>query len=160
MRRSLCALFCRHCACIANNQQGDFEAVAYQAFSVARDSSQPTSTLRDWSLSEDTRAVEAELRERRLFIARDATKPWLWLFTPTTVAEAGAQPAGLPDVDGYLLQRTCLRILPEHVERLTSARRTSWSNQSIRTCTSSFVRPLPHRCVLRRLGRRTEQSRR
>ncbi|KAF3039676.1 mediator of RNA polymerase II transcription subunit 13 [Didymella keratinophila] len=84
---------------------GDFEAVAYQAFSVARDSSQPTSTLRDWSLSEDTRAVEAELRERQLFIARDATKPWLWLFTPTTVAEAGAQPADLPDVEGYSLQR-------------------------------------------------------
>ncbi|KAF3042700.1 mediator of RNA polymerase II transcription subunit 13 [Didymella heteroderae] len=88
---------------------GHFEAVAYQAFSIARDSDQPAPTLRDWSPSEDARAVEAELRERQLFVARDATHPWLWLFTPTTLADAGAGagagPPDLPHVEGYLLQR-------------------------------------------------------
>ncbi|KAF1925922.1 uncharacterized protein M421DRAFT_423210 [Didymella exigua CBS 183.55] len=91
--------------------QGDFEAVAYQAFSVARDPAQPAPSLRHGSPSEDTRAVEAELRRRRLFIVRDATRPWLWLFAPTatttttTDADARAGPADLPAVDGYLFQR-------------------------------------------------------
>jgi mediator of RNA polymerase II transcription subunit 13 len=92
---------------LLTNVQGDFEAVAYQAFSVARNTTQPSETLRDWSPSEDTRAVEAFLRDRQLFVARDATRPWLWLFSPTTVDKAGASPAALPEVEGYSLQRTC-----------------------------------------------------
>jgi mediator of RNA polymerase II transcription subunit 13 len=86
--------------------QGDFEAVAYQAFSIARDLS--SASTFEHSPSEDTRAVEAALRQRQRFVARDATKPWLWLFTPTTANGAGADadPADLPDFDGYLLQRT------------------------------------------------------
>ena len=64
--------------------------------------------MRDWSPSEDTRAVEYLLRDRQLFVARDATRPWLWLFTPSTVDKAGASPADLPEVEGYTLQRTFL----------------------------------------------------
>lgn len=85
-----------------HREQGDFEAVAYQAFSVARST---TETLRDWSPDEDTSAVEAALRERQLLVARDPTRPWLWLFTPATVDKAGATPADLPDLTGYTLQR-------------------------------------------------------
>ncbi|KAF2995351.1 mediator of RNA polymerase II transcription subunit 13 [Curvularia kusanoi] len=89
--------------CLTNAQAiGDFEAVAYQAFSVARST---TETLRDWSPDEDTSAVEAALRERQLLVARDPTRPWLWLFTPATVDKAGASPADLPDLTGYTLQR-------------------------------------------------------
>ncbi|UPX20448.1 mediator of RNA polymerase II transcription subunit 13 [Ascochyta rabiei] len=87
--------------CTTNAQViGDFEAVAYQAFSVAR-----TAALADGSPSEDTRAVEAALRARQLFVARDPTRPCLWLFTPTALDHAASHPADLPDVPGYLLQR-------------------------------------------------------
>ncbi|KAG9197156.1 mediator of RNA polymerase II transcription subunit 13 [Epicoccum nigrum] len=50
---------------------GDFEAVAYQAFSVARSATQPAETLRDWSPDQDTSAVEAALRDRQLLIVRE-----------------------------------------------------------------------------------------
>ncbi|KAF2624534.1 hypothetical protein BU25DRAFT_493522 [Macroventuria anomochaeta] len=92
--------------CTTNAQAiGDFEAVAYQAFSVARNTTQPSSPLRDWNPAEDTRAVEAVLRERQLLVACDATKPWLWLFAPTTVDKARSSPGDLPGVEGYLLHR-------------------------------------------------------
>lgn len=87
------------------NVQADFEAVAYQAISVARHPSQPSSTPRDWSPSEDTRAVEAILRDRQQLVARDPTRPWLWLFTPSAVDKAASSPPDLPEVHGYLLQR-------------------------------------------------------
>ncbi|KAJ4344974.1 mediator of RNA polymerase II transcription subunit 13 [Ascochyta clinopodiicola] len=80
--------------------QGDFEAVAYQAVSVTR-----TTALHDGSPSEDTRAVEAALRARQLFVARDLARPCLWLFTPTALDQAASHPADLPQVPGYLLQR-------------------------------------------------------
>ncbi|KAJ4988246.1 Mediator of RNA polymerase II transcription subunit 13, partial [Stagonosporopsis vannaccii] len=89
-------------ACSSNAQAiGDVDAIAYQAFSVARS----PATLRDWSPDQDARAVEAALRDRQLFVARDAARPWLWLFTPAAVDSPAAAPADLPDVDGYVLQR-------------------------------------------------------
>jgi mediator of RNA polymerase II transcription subunit 13 len=99
----------RHPSC-THSAQGDFEAVAYQAFSVARSTTQPAETLRDWSLDQDTSAVEAALRDRQLLVVRDATKPWLWLFTPAAAAvnKAGATPADLPDLTGYTFQRELL----------------------------------------------------
>ncbi|KAH6629085.1 mediator complex subunit 13 C-terminal-domain-containing protein [Boeremia exigua] len=90
--------------CSTNAQViGDFEAVAYQAVSVARNPQ--SAPPRDGSSDEDTRAVEAALRDRQLFVARDAARPWLWLFAPTTADQAGAPPPDLPAVDGYLIQR-------------------------------------------------------
>ncbi|KAF9697706.1 hypothetical protein EKO04_004396 [Ascochyta lentis] len=90
--------------CSTNAQViGDFEAVAYHAFSVA-----PTTALASAAPSEDTRAVEAALRARHLLVARDPSKNWLWLFTPTTLdkaASVAAAPADLPDLPGYQLQR-------------------------------------------------------
>ena len=89
----------------ADSTQGDFEAVAYQAVSVARNPQ--SAPPRDGTSDEDTRAVEAALRDRQLFVARDAARPWLWLFAPTTADQAGAPPPDLPAVDGYLIQREC-----------------------------------------------------
>lgn len=80
--------------------------VAYQAFSITRDSNTPPTQPRDWSLAEDTRAVESELRHRRLLVAHDSSRPWLWLFKPTTVEKAGEGAGELPVLDGYLLHRT------------------------------------------------------
>lgn len=52
------------------------------------------------------RAVEAELRQALHWVTHDATRPWLWLFTPTTVDEAADQGAPEPpQLDGYRLQR-------------------------------------------------------
>lgn len=89
-----------------DNHQGDYEAVAYQAFSVIRASSPQPSTLRDWNPSEDIRAVQAELHNDRRLVAQDASRPWLWLFEPTTSDNAGPPAMDLPQPEGYRLQRT------------------------------------------------------
>lgn len=87
--------------------QGDFEAVAYQAFSISRSTTQPSLRLHDGSPSEDIRALEAELRQGLSLVIQDASRPWLWLFQPATVekAEAGQGAVELPELDGYCLQR-------------------------------------------------------
>lgn len=85
--------------------QGDFEAISYQAFSITRVPSQPSPSLRDWNPSDDIRAVEADLRLRLHLVVPDPSRPWLWLFQPTTVDKAAQSPLDLPDVDGYTLQR-------------------------------------------------------
>ncbi|KAF2123929.1 hypothetical protein P153DRAFT_351481 [Dothidotthia symphoricarpi CBS 119687] len=85
---------------------GDFEAVAYQAFSVTR-------TLRPRNGTtppDDTAAVEAELRQAQHLVAQDATRPWLWLFrsaaaTPDKPTQSPPDVPDPPDVQGYHLQR-------------------------------------------------------
>ncbi|OAL52531.1 hypothetical protein IQ07DRAFT_563133 [Pyrenochaeta sp. DS3sAY3a] len=92
--------------CTTNAQAiGDFEAISYQAFSISRIPSQPSVPLRDWNPSDDIRAVEADLRMRLHLVVPDTSRPWLWLFQPTTVEKATQSPLDLPDVDGYTLQR-------------------------------------------------------
>lgn len=104
--------------CTTNAQAiGDFEAIAYQAISVTRTTTNTTTTTSttspqssrqpppSWSPSEDTRAVEAELRHALHLVAHDAARPWLWLFKPTTVDKLGQASPQLPELDGYRLQR-------------------------------------------------------
>ncbi|XP_014555799.1 hypothetical protein COCVIDRAFT_101434 [Bipolaris victoriae FI3] len=103
--------------CTTNAQAiGDFEAIAYQAISVTRITTNTTTTSTtspqsskqpspSWSPSEDTRAVEAELRHALHLVAHDAARPWLWVFKPTTVDKLGQASPQLPEVDGYRLQR-------------------------------------------------------
>ncbi|KAH7397340.1 mediator complex subunit 13 C-terminal-domain-containing protein [Pyrenochaeta sp. MPI-SDFR-AT-0127] len=93
-------------SCNTNAQAiGDFEAIAYQAVCITRNTTHPFSTLRDWNSPDDIRAVESELRQRLHLVVQDATRPWLWLFQPTTAEKAGHATVDLPDLDGYHLQR-------------------------------------------------------
>ncbi|KAJ5028790.1 mediator complex subunit 13 C-terminal-domain-containing protein [Bipolaris maydis] len=102
--------------CTTNAQAiGDFEAIAYQAISVTRTANTTTTSTTSpqsskqpppsSSPSEDTRAVEAELRHALHLVAHDAARPWLWLFKPTTVDKLGQASPQLPELGGYRLQR-------------------------------------------------------
>ncbi|CAO2647620.1 Nn.00g085420.m01.CDS01 [Neocucurbitaria sp. VM-36] len=92
--------------CNTNAQAiGDFEAVVYQAFSITRNTAQPSLGGHDRTPSEDLRAIEAELRQALSLVVQDASRPWLWLFQPTTVDKAGQGALELPELDGYRLQR-------------------------------------------------------
>jgi mediator of RNA polymerase II transcription subunit 13 len=106
---------------ITNKQKGNFEAIAYQAFSVTRTNTPASTKLRDWSTSEDIRAVEAGLRDELQLVAQDATRPWLWLFTPTTVDKAAQTDVDLPEPDGYRLQRKCYLCLVERTTNIPQA---------------------------------------
>jgi mediator of RNA polymerase II transcription subunit 13 len=89
----------------ADNLQGDFEAVAYQALSITRITTPLPSKTRDTNTYENLRAVEAELRQGRQLVIQDASRPWLWLFRPITVDQVGQDTVELPEIDGYQLQR-------------------------------------------------------
>ncbi|KAF1912100.1 mediator complex subunit 13 C-terminal-domain-containing protein [Ampelomyces quisqualis] len=92
--------------CTTNAQAlGDYEAIAYQAFSVTRHASPPAAHPRDWSPCHDLRAVEAGLRQRRHLIAQDASRPWLWHFRAITVDMVAQDSTDLPALDGYRFQR-------------------------------------------------------
>lgn len=88
--------------------QGDFEAIAYQAVSIASITTPISAKTRDWAASDDIRAAEAELRHALHFVVQDAFRPWLWLFKSTTVEKIGQNTDQLPEIDGYRLQRTFL----------------------------------------------------
>ncbi|KAF2026594.1 hypothetical protein EK21DRAFT_73799 [Setomelanomma holmii] len=92
-------LACTDCA------QGEHEAIAYQAFSITRDTTHTTPQTYDWPPSDDIRAVEAELRQQRQFVTQDASRPWLWHFEPITIDAVGQDTLKLPVLDGYRLQR-------------------------------------------------------
>lgn len=96
----------------ADNIQGDFEAVAYHAFSITRTTTPTSSRTRDWNASDDIRAVEAELRQDLHLVAQDASRPWLWLFKPTTVDKIEPN-VDLPELDGYRLHSMSLSHLPK-----------------------------------------------
>ncbi|KAF1829520.1 hypothetical protein BDW02DRAFT_602486 [Decorospora gaudefroyi] len=92
--------------CNTNAQAiGDFEAIAYQAFSVTPTTTPTGSKTRHGNPSEDIRAAEAELRTRLQLVAPDASRPWLWLFKPTALENVGQNNVELPELDGYHLQR-------------------------------------------------------
>ena len=86
--------------------QGDFEAVAYHAFSVRRNPTHSAAKSLDHAPSEDIRAVEAQLRQEQHFVVQDASRSWLWLFRSTTNDQVGQKPHDLPVVEGYDFQRT------------------------------------------------------
>ncbi|KAF2848675.1 hypothetical protein T440DRAFT_556499 [Plenodomus tracheiphilus IPT5] len=91
--------------CSTNAQAiGDFEAIAFQAFSLSRTATQTTSRDRDWTTADDIRAVESKLRQAAHWVTQDATRPWLWLFKPASVEEPDQAASELPAVDGYRLQ--------------------------------------------------------
>jgi len=85
--------------------KGDFEAVVYQAFSVTRLVDSSTTGSRDWNASDNIRAVEANLWRALHLVAQDATRPWLWLFKPTSVEQASQDALELPETEGFRLQR-------------------------------------------------------
>ncbi|KAF2641089.1 hypothetical protein P280DRAFT_425265 [Massarina eburnea CBS 473.64] len=92
-------------SCNTNAQAiGEYEAVAYQAFSVARN---PTATSKpfEWSPADDTRAAEAELRQTQHLVVHDGSRPWLWLFRPASAQQPGQDAVHLPVVDGFRFQR-------------------------------------------------------
>jgi mediator of RNA polymerase II transcription subunit 13 len=89
----------------ANTIQGEFEAIAYQAFSVSRDTKQATPQVSNGSHSDDIRTAEAELRHGRHLVTQDASRPWLWHFTPITLDMMGQDVVGLPVLEGYTLRR-------------------------------------------------------
>jgi mediator of RNA polymerase II transcription subunit 13 len=90
--------------CKTNAQAiGDFEAIAYHAFSVTRGPS--AALLHDRQSFDDTRAAEASLRQQQCLVVQDASRPWLWLFRPTTLENVGQPPQDLPVLDGFDFQR-------------------------------------------------------
>ncbi|KAF2009494.1 hypothetical protein BU24DRAFT_455466 [Aaosphaeria arxii CBS 175.79] len=90
--------------CDTNAQAiGDFEAIEYQSFSIKRDPAQPLARPDERKLSEDPRAVEAELRQQQHLVIQDASRPWIWLFRATKVDQVGQAPRELPTVPGYEL---------------------------------------------------------
>lgn len=93
--------------CTTNAQAiGDFEAIAYLAFSLSPNTTPSSSKPSQlWSPDDDIRAAEAELRHGLHLVARDASRPWLWLFKPTTVDKIAQTTVELPPLDGYRLQR-------------------------------------------------------
>ncbi|KAF1953801.1 hypothetical protein CC80DRAFT_477313 [Byssothecium circinans] len=92
-------------SCNTNAQAiGEYETVAYQAFSIAR-SPGPTSKSFDWNPSDDIRAAEAELRQAKHLVVQDASRPWLWLFRPASIDQVGQKTVDLPSVDGFRFQR-------------------------------------------------------
>lgn len=98
--------------CTTNAQAiGDFEAIAYQAISVSPSTTSTSTTppsskpSQSSSPAEDIRAVEAELRHGLHLVAHDASRPWLWLFKPTTVDKISQTTIELPQIDNYRLQR-------------------------------------------------------
>ncbi|PSN75088.1 hypothetical protein BS50DRAFT_628321 [Corynespora cassiicola Philippines] len=92
--------------CNTNAQAiGDFEAVAYHAFTVARNPSATSSKRNEWSPTEDIRAVEAELRQAHHLVVQDVSRSWLWLFQASTADKVGQKPGDLPMLEGYRFQR-------------------------------------------------------
>lgn len=89
-----------------DSAQGDYEAIAYQAFSITRDADQNPPRIRDWSPSDDVRAVEAELRQSRHLVTQDASRPWLWYFEATTIEMVGQDTMKMPTLEGYRFSRT------------------------------------------------------
>ncbi|KAF2117159.1 mediator complex subunit 13 C-terminal-domain-containing protein [Lophiotrema nucula] len=88
--------------CQTNAQAiGDFDAVAFRAFSVKRNTTKPSTSLAERSPAEDLRAVEGELRQEQHLVVQDGTRPWIWFFRATAADKASQKPLDLPVRDGY-----------------------------------------------------------
>lgn len=84
-----------------DESQGDFEAVAFQAFSVARNPTRSSSSSLDWNTSDDIRVAEAELRKDNHIVLHDVSRSWLWLFRPAAADQVGQPPLDLPTLDDF-----------------------------------------------------------
>ncbi|KAF2202802.1 hypothetical protein GQ43DRAFT_368263 [Delitschia confertaspora ATCC 74209] len=92
-------------SCNTNAQAiGEFEAVAFQAFTVRRDSTKSSAKLQDENTSEDLHVVEAEFRQGRHLVIQDAGKALLWFFRATTPDRAGQMPMAVPVLEGYIFK--------------------------------------------------------
>jgi mediator of RNA polymerase II transcription subunit 13 len=87
----------------ADGRQGDFEAVAFQAFSVARNPTRSSSSTLDCNISDDIRVAEAELRSAHHIVLHDASRSWLWLFRAATADHVGQPPLDPPSLDDFCL---------------------------------------------------------
>ncbi|KAF2870294.1 mediator complex subunit 13 C-terminal-domain-containing protein [Massariosphaeria phaeospora] len=97
--------------CNTNAQAiGDFEAVAFQAFSVQRKPTQPSTRATGQLPSEDVRVVEAELWQQQQLAVQGLSRPWLWLFRATST-DTAEQQLPLPVVDGYVFHREHVGLL-------------------------------------------------
>ncbi|KAF2181096.1 hypothetical protein K469DRAFT_265205 [Zopfia rhizophila CBS 207.26] len=128
--------------CNTNAQAiGEFEAVAYQAFSVKR-SARPSLKLNDRNPSEDLHAVEAEFRQGRHLVIQDAQKSLLWSFRATTADKAGQKPMATPVLEGYEFQAEQSGVMKaSELARLPI--RTANSNTPSSTSSSSPSTPGP-----------------
>lgn len=87
------------------DSQGDFEAVAYQAFSVKRNINTPSTIIDEpGGPSLDLHTVEAEFWQRRHLVVQDVAKSWLWTFRATTPDKAGQTPMATPVLEGFHFQ--------------------------------------------------------
>ncbi|KAF1976923.1 hypothetical protein BU23DRAFT_626576 [Bimuria novae-zelandiae CBS 107.79] len=130
--------------CNTNAQAiGDFEAVAFQAFSVARNPARQSSTTLDWNTSDDIRAAEAQLREGNHLVLQDASRPWLWLFWAATAEHVGQPPLDLPTLDDYRFNTEQYGVVKasELEHRTTRNAR----NTALSASTSSPVTPRPQK---------------
>ncbi|CAI6331723.1 unnamed protein product [Periconia digitata] len=92
-------------SCSTNAQAiGQYDAVVFQAISVVRDPATAHAAF-EWSLSDDIRAAEAEIRHARHLVVQDASRPWLWLFRSAPAQNFGQNPLQLPVVPGYQFHR-------------------------------------------------------
>lgn len=89
--------------CNTNAQAiGDFEAVAYQAFSVKRSpTTPPVNSDERVENPEDLHAVEESFRQGNHLVVQDGGRSWLWFFRPTTPDRSGQIPAASPVLDGF-----------------------------------------------------------
>ena len=83
-------------------QQGDFEAVACQAFSVKRSPTTPAVNSDERVENpEDLHAVEESFRQGNHLVVQDGDRPWLWFFRSTTPDRSGQIPSASPVLDGF-----------------------------------------------------------
>ncbi|KAL5387238.1 hypothetical protein PMIN02_008225 [Paraphaeosphaeria minitans] len=109
--------------CNTNAQAiGDFEAVAFQAFSVARNPARSSSTTIDWNPSDDIRVAEAELRSANHIVLHDASRAWLWLFRPAAPDRVAQSPLDPPTLDDFRLNRQHHGLVKAHELEQRSAR--------------------------------------
>ncbi|KAK7185781.1 hypothetical protein PSPO01_08031 [Paraphaeosphaeria sporulosa] len=132
--------------CNTNAQAiGDFEAVAYQAFSVARNPARSSSSTLDWNPSDDIRVAEAELRSAHHIVLHDAARAWLWLFRPATPDHVAQPPLDPPALDDFRLNREQHGVVKAHELEQRSARNPR--NAPPSAASNSPVTPRPQKAI-------------
>ncbi|KAF2438252.1 hypothetical protein P171DRAFT_170845 [Karstenula rhodostoma CBS 690.94] len=130
--------------CTADPLQGDFEAVAFQAFSVARNPTRSSSSALDWNTSDDIRVAEAELRNANHIVLHDVSRAWLWLFRAATPDQAGQPPLDPPTLDDFRLNREQHGVVKAQELEQRSARTPRNAPQS---ASNSPITPRPQKAI-------------
>ncbi|KAJ4349585.1 mediator of RNA polymerase II transcription subunit 13 [Didymosphaeria variabile] len=132
--------------CNTNAQAiGDFEAVAFQAFSVARNPTRSSSNTFDWNNSDDIRVVEAELRKGNHIVLHDVSRSWLWLFRAATADQVGHPPLDPPTLDDFCLNREQHGVMKAQELEQRSARNPR--NAPPSASSNSPVTPRPQKAI-------------